>query len=302
MFEETREFRVLIVDDSKLNQHVLRETLKNSYTLQVASNIFEARLMLPAFKPHLILLDIILPDASGFDLLKELKADEETQHIPIIIITGLDSDENEETGLFLGAVDYIRKPFKNSIVKARVKTHIHLVNQMQTIERLGLIDALTELPNRRSFDNQSGYEWGRAMRGNDHIGLLMLDVDKFKTYNDTYGHPQGDVMLQAIAQQLRASLKRSVDMSFRFGGEEFAVLLPGTDVDGAFTVAERIRAAIEQMEVPIPDKGLITRATVSIGAASCIPQSCESFSDLVDEADRLLYQAKKNGRNRVQTK
>lgn len=300
MYEETGDYRILIVEDGLLNQYVLKEILKKTYTLQTAATGEEALRQALEFQPHLILLDIILPDKNGFDILSELKNADDTRDIPVIIITGLDSDEDEEKGLFLGAVDYIRKPFKDSIIKARVATQIKIVKQMQTIERMGLIDALTELPNRRRFNSQMSYEWGRSVRDKRDISMLMLDVDKFKNYNDTYGHPQGDVMLQAVAKALRSSLKRSVDIPFRLGGEEFAVLLPGTDLGGAAIVAERIRADIEAMEVPYLNPDTITRITVSIGAAWIQPQAGDSVTEFIERADHQLYTAKKCGRNQVQ--
>jgi PleD family two-component response regulator len=144
---------------------VLVDTLQDTYNVRVVSTGKEAMQMVKQFRPHLILLDIILPDANGFDVLKELKETQSTQNVPIIVITGLDNDQDEEKALCLGAVDYIRKPFNKVLLNARVKIHIKIVEQLLTIEKLGFYDGLTGLANRRKFDYHMGYEWQRALYG-----------------------------------------------------------------------------------------------------------------------------------------
>lgn len=299
MFEEDSKYKILIVEDGLLNQFVLRKILEDHYALEKALTAEAAIMKVFEFRPHLILLDIILPDANGFDVLVTLKGMEETRNIPVIVITGLDSDEDEEKGFLLGAVDYIKKPFKNAIVRARVNTQMHIIRQMQTIERMGLIDALTGVSNRRAFDNQIQHEWRRAIRQQSEISMMMLDIDKFKSYNDTYGHPQGDLMLQSVANALKSSLRRSTDMLYRYGGEEFAVLLPDTDLEGALVVAEHMRESVEKTQVPCFDRKIVTNATVSIGVTSARPAETELLSDFIERADRMLYQAKGDGRNQV---
>ena len=295
---DNRTYRILAVDDSVLNQQVIRQMLEQDYTVKTAGTAGEAIALIQEFKPHLILLDIVLPDANGLDILVALKEGPATRNIPVIIISGKDSDKDEEQGFLLGAVDYIRKPFKGAIVKARVNTQIRILQQIKTIEQLGLIDALTGIQNRRAFDEQTRYEWGRAVRERSNISLLMLDVDKFKVYNDTYGHPQGDLLLQAIGQAMRDVLSRSVDLAYRYGGEEFAVLLPGTALEGAVIVAEKLRAQIKALEVPCGET--LTRVTVSIGVASAQPKMNDALEALIKQADQMLYRAKENGRDQVQ--
>lgn len=294
------ENRILIVEDSLLNQKLLYDMLSTSYTLAKAGTAEEAFFLVESFQPDLILLDIILPDANGFDLLKTLKEFHETKRIPVIIVSGMDSDEDEEKGFLLGAVDYIKKPFKNAIVKARIKTQIQIINQISAIERMSFVDSLTGVFNRRAFDCEIKYEWGRAVREHAPISLLMLDVDKFKIYNDNYGHPQGDVMLQSVARALQSSLNRSVDILCRYGGEEFAVVLPDVDLAGAAIVAERMRKSIEDMQVVYESANIVTRSTISIGVASIKPDMQSSISDFISKADSMLYKAKENGRNQVQ--
>ena len=300
MADESSAYRILIVEDSILNQHLLRTILEGQYEVQTAGTAKVAREQFENFRPHLILLDIILPDAIGFDVLVELKKNDEFRNIPVIVISGLDSEADEEKGFVLGAVDYIKKPFKDAIVRARVDTQIRIVKQLHTIEQLGLTDALTGVSNRRAFDNQVNYEWHRAIREQREISLLMLDIDKFKVYNDTYGHPQGDAMLRSVAGALRSVIKRSMDIVCRYGGEEFVVLLPGTGRDGALLVAENLRIAVEQVVVLLADQKTPTRATVSIGVSSILPETSDQVDVFIKAADDKLYLAKQNGRNRVE--
>ena len=211
-------YSILVVDDDKSSIDVLNRILRPMYTVYVAKTGAMALRRAREDKPDLILLDIVMSDMSGFGVLSELKQSPETRAIPVICITGLNDAKDEEKAFFLGAADYITKPFNNAIVKARVKNQMDAIRHIRTIERLGLIDALTDLPNRRCFDNQIALEWSRATREGTPISLLMIDVDRFKHYNDTYGHPQGDVALQAVARVLAASLHRRTDLAARFGG------------------------------------------------------------------------------------
>jgi diguanylate cyclase (GGDEF)-like protein len=295
------EFTVLIVDDEKSNIDVLSYILQNDYNVTVAKSGEAALKRAAKDKPDLILLDIIMDDMNGYQVLAELREDAELKKIPVMFITGLSTPEDEEKGLTLGAVDYICKPFNPAIVKARVATHIKIVKQMKTIERFGLIDALTELPNKRSFNNTMEIEWGRGLRQNLSLSLLMIDIDYFKIYNDTYGHPQGDVVLKKVAKAILTSVKRITDLAYRWGGEEFAVILPETQRDGATVVAEGIRVAVEAVGIPTKRNGEDFVVTVSLGAASLMPNSASTSMTLIEHADKALYNAKRSGRNRVCT-
>lgn len=299
--KEEPKFKVLIIEDGLVNQKILMDTLQETYTVHAVASGKEAMKAAKRFHPHLILLDIILPDINGFDLLKMLKDERETQDIPVIIITGLDNDSDEERGLSIGAVDYIRKPFSRFLVRARVDIHVQIVKQLLTIQKLSFFDALTGLANRRKFDYHFEYEWHRAVRKQTTLGLMMMDLDEFKNYNDTYGHAQGDAMLRAVANVLRFVLKRSTDIPCRWGGEEFAVLLPETTPETMLMLAEKIRSEIEIMEVPSARTNETTKITVSIGAAFATPGINAVASEFIEKADRLLYQAKHDGRNRVQS-
>lgn len=295
----SKEYRILIIEDGKLHQKVLWKALWEDYTLEIMETGEHALETVIRFNPHLILLDLVLPDISGFDILKKLKQSGKTRAIPVLIITGLDSEEDEEKGLLMGAVDYIRKPFSTTILKARVKNHIQIVRQIQTIEQLGYIDALTELPNRRKFDYLLEYEWGRSLRKQNRLGILLLDLDSFKTYNDLYGHAQGDVLLQELGKVLKSTLQRSTDVACRWGGEEFVVLLPETDEQNVLVMAEKIRNNIENMQVQTLKDKTPTRITASIGAILVTPQQTDTVADFMNKVDQLLYKAKRQGKNQV---
>jgi diguanylate cyclase (GGDEF)-like protein len=300
--EDRGKFRLMVVDDEKINLDVLRVILQDDYELQMLKSGREALALALAggdSKPDLILLDIIMPEMDGFTTLTKLKEMEVTRNIPVIFITGLHSVGDEEKGLRLGAVDYIVKPFRNEVVKARINTQIKIIQYIKTIERLGLIDELTDIPNRRYFDNRIDEEWRRMCRTKTPLSILMMDVDKFKNYNDTYGHLQGDTLLRSLAKTMASCLRRPSDMVARLGGEEFAILLPGVGLEGAMVVAEKVRAAAEARPVPCPALGLETHTTISIGVASTIPARERSLEEFIAQADKNLYAAKNSGRNKV---
>ncbi|MCL2661943.1 MAG: diguanylate cyclase [Oscillospiraceae bacterium] len=289
---------ILIVDDELLNLKMLRSILHDEYIVFTAKDGLTAIAIASKEKPDLILLDILMPEMDGYEVLGILKSDSETRHIPVIFITGLDSKTEEEKGLSMDAVDYISKPFSPGIVHLRVKNQIQIVNQIRTIELLSNLDQLTQIPNRRSLDQQLISEWGRSIRENIPLSLLMIDVDKFKVYNDKYGHLQGDTVLQMIAETIVATLQRAGDFAARFGGEEFCVLLPGADMDGAMLVAEQIRKAIETLVFRCED-GTAGKVTISVGVHSLIPNVTDTIPDMIAKADKAMYAAKEAGRNCV---
>jgi diguanylate cyclase (GGDEF)-like protein len=296
--KEKKEFTILIADDEKMNLEILGGILSPMYNLLISKNGAKVLELAKQHKPDLILLDVLMPDMTGFEVIAKLRESDETSKIPVIFITGLTSAEDEEKGFFLGAVDYIAKPFNKSIVKARVNTHIKIVDQMRTIELIGLIDPLTKISNRRGFEKQMNAEWGRAFREKTPISILMMDIDKFKTYNDTYGHQQGDVALKTFAEAAAGALMRPVDFPARWGGEEFVILLPGADIEGAASVAERVRESVAAAVI-LTEDGTETRITVSIGANSVVPGTEAPTTDFIEKADQALYKAKESGRNRV---
>jgi len=290
---------ILIVDDEKMNLMVLDNLLRDDYDILMAKNGRSAIEKVKECHPDLILLDIIMPDMNGYEVLAQIrKLDGRIKNIPVIFITGLNSEDNEEKGLDLGAADYITKPFNSAIVKLRVQNQLQLVNQMRIIERLSEIDPLTAIPNRRSLDNHMYMEWGRAIRSGIPLGFMMIDVDKFKALNDTYGHQTGDLVLRTMAKVFGRVLKRSGDFAARYGGEEFSVVLPDTDMEGVLKIAEEIRQNIEETAIFYGEDKSVN-VTVSIGVHSQIPTQNESITEFIAFADAALYEAKRGGRNRV---
>jgi len=298
MSENKKEFTILITDDAKANLEILSGILSPVYNILLSKSGPRALELAKQHKPDLILLDVLMPEMSGFEVIVKLKESDVTDKIPVIFITGLTGTEDEEKGFFLGAVDYITKPFNKSIVKARVNTHIKIVDQMRTIERIGLIDPLTKISNRRGFENRLNAEWRRASRDKMPISIMVMDIDKFKNYNDTYGHQQGDVALKTFADTAAKTLLRPVDFPARWGGEEFVILLPETDIEGAEEVAERVRENVEAAVI-LTEDGTETRITVSIGVSCVIPNADSTIKDFIEKADQAVYKAKETGRNKV---
>jgi len=293
-----KENSLLIIDDEKVNLKILTHILSPEYTIYTATNGANGIKIAKEYMPDLILLDILMPEMDGYETLSEIKKCEETKKIPVIFITGLDSEKDEEKGLALDAADYIIKPFSALIVKLRVRNQIQMINQLRTIEYLSMHDQLTQLPNRRSFDERLRMEWNQAIRERTFISILMTDLDRFKKFNDIYGHQQGDIILREIAKIFPQSLKRPGDFAARWGGEEFAVLLPNTPLSGALDIAERIRATVEKKGIPCADATMLN-ITISIGVNSKTPAKGDSITNFISDADRALYDAKQAGRNSV---
>jgi diguanylate cyclase (GGDEF)-like protein len=295
---ENHKNTLLIVDDESVNLKVLNHILGQDYTIYTASNGESAIVKAKELLPDLVILDVLMPGIDGYETLSEIKKCEETSHIPIIFITGLNTDLDEEKGLSLDAADYIMKPFSATIVKLRVKNQIKIVNQMRTIEHLSRIDQLTNLPNRRSFDERLNLEWKNAKRELTPISLLMIDIDHFKHVNDTYGHHKGDIVLKEIAKIIPSAFHRPSDFAARWGGEEFAAVLPNTQSEGAMELAEKIRVLIEEAEITL-EQGLSIKKTVSIGVNTVVPQQQDIADLFITKADLALYAAKDAGRNKV---
>jgi len=174
-----------------------------------------------------------------------------------------------------------------------------MLNYVETIKRLGMTDQLTDLPNRRSFEERMRLEWGRAMRDRKPISLLMIDIDEFKRYNDTYGHQQGDMVLRTVASLFVLTVKRSVDFIARLGGEEFVIVLPNTDLTGANLIAEKLLDSVRNLNIPHKKSTVASYVTISIGVTSGIVNHLQNGSDYVKRADEMLFVSKKNGRNRI---
>ncbi|MBF0329176.1 MAG: diguanylate cyclase [Nitrospirae bacterium] len=294
-----QEQRILIVDDKSLNIQVLNELLNNDYHVFFSTSGVDALERIPGLKPDLILLDIMMPDMDGYEVCRRLKADPESADIPVIFITAMTEEDNEAEGLNLGAVDYITKPFNPAIVRLRVKNQLELKRQRDLLSQLSLLDSLTGIANRRSFDEYLEREWRRATRTGSLVGLIMLDIDYFKNYNDTYGHAIGDECLKAVAKSVETALERPADFAARYGGEEFACVLPETDLQGAVVIAEHIKAAVRRLDIPHSSSQIAPYVTVSIGVSVMLPSSGLQPKALIEAADLMLYDAKHKGRNRI---
>jgi diguanylate cyclase (GGDEF)-like protein len=290
--------RILIIDDDKVSHMILGGILEPECRPIFAFTAEEAFAAIEREKPDVVLLDVMLPDVNGFEVLKELKSKAETASIPVILITALNNFEDEEMGLSLGAVDFITKPFRPTVVKARIRTQLRILQHFSALEKAGFIDELTGVPNRRCFNDRISMAWKRAERECKTLSFCMIDVDKFKEYNDKYGHLQGDVLLKAVAGVFAASARRAMDLAARLGGEEFGLLLVDASLEAAVEIAEQVRRNVQSLTIPT-DQGVPTFVTVSIGVASIAPSAALSYNSLMERADSLLYLAKGYGRNRV---
>lgn len=300
MAQGDKKARILIVDDEKMNLKVLADLLKQDYSLVLARSGSQAlKHALSDTPPDLILLDVVMPAMGGYEVIKNLKSNNRTKNIPVIFVTSLNSIEDEEQGLRLGAVDYITKPFSPPIVKIRVQNHLRIVHQYNLLDQLAYLDGLTEIPNRRRFEIIFDKEWSRATRNKTPLSLAMLDVDYFKQYNDNYGHAMGDIALHDIAKSLEISLLRPADFIARYGGEEFVMILPETDLDSAKVVAERSLYQVTALEIPHEYSQVATYLSISIGVVTKNKYDDIFRDDLLAIADHNLYRAKQDGRNRV---
>ncbi len=296
---DKKQGNILLIDDEPVIIDFLRAILEADYSLHYATNPFDGLALARANQPDLILLDIAMPEADGYHLCRTLKSDILTQSIPIIFITALTSPDDETRGLEAGAVDYIAKPINASVVRARVGNHMELKRQRDFLQTLASVDALTGIPNRRGFDDYLHREWRRAARLQTPLSLLMIDIDSFKAYNDNHGHLAGDDCLKAVAEHLKNVPRRGGDLVARFGGEEFMAVLPDTPFESLRFMAEKFRTTIEAAKIPHTASAVSDVVTVSIGAVSVVPDQRWSSSMLIEKADRMLYRAKYQGRNRV---
>ena len=290
--------KVLIVDDSIVQAAQLKSILDDDYDVTAVHTAADGLSQASSGEYSLILLDVIMPDMDGFDLLKKLQEELITQHIPVILITGLAAIEHEQRGLTLGAVDYIVKPFHPLIVKARVDTHIKLYQYRKQIEAQSMTDQLTGVANRRRHDELSAAKWQEAIRLHVPFSICMFDIDKFKVYNDTFGHPAGDKVIAAVAKTAAARLRRKTDFFARYGGEEFVALILGGSAESDFTHLKAVRQAVENLHIP-HNPEVSQWVTVSIGGITVLPKLGTSYDMYLKMADAMLYDAKRFGRNQV---
>jgi diguanylate cyclase (GGDEF)-like protein len=291
--------RLLVVDDDSSFFDLLADIFSSDYEV-LSANDGPAALELAAQKsPNVILLDVMMPGIDGYEVCRRLKAGSDTGEIPIIFITGDGGAQSETKGLELGAADYIAKPINPAVVKARVDKQIALKRAQDNLYLLASTDGLTGLANRRSFDERLSYEYARHMRSGTQMSLILLDIDHFKIFNDSYGHLRGDECLRQVAQAIIRKVPRAVDLVARYGGEEFVMLLPETNLQGALVLGEKVRRSVSDLAMSHEHSSVEDHVTASLGVlcARCIPG--RAIADIVTQADQQLYAAKVGGRNRI---
>ena len=291
--------RLLVVDDQPTNIRLMHRCFAGDYQVFMSTSGEQALSLCKSKRPDLILLDVMMPGLDGFEVCKRLKADEATQHIPVIFVTAQTDPTQETFGLSLGAIDFIAKPVNPDVVRARVKTHLKLKFQSDLLRKLVFLDGLTGAFNRRYFDQQISTEWGRAARTYTPLSLILLDIDFFKPFNDRYGHQAGDDALRAVANTLKACLRRPADLVARYGGEEFACVLPETSHQDALAIADELERQIRALAIAHKSSDVAGVITISLGLATHMGNSENDVQDLIALADKLLYRAKQSGRGRV---
>lgn len=320
--EEDYKIMVLLVDDQAIVGEAIRRALMNEPNIDFhfCSRADEAMRTAEQTRPTVILQDLVMPGMDGLTLARQYRANPITSDIPIIVLSSKEDPEIKRDAFASGVNDYMVKLPDRIELIARIRYHsrsyINLLQrdaayralresqqQLQQsnfeLQRLTNTDGLTGIANRRYFDDYLGAEWRRAKREQLQLSMLIIDVDNFKLYNDGYGHVAGDDALKLIARTIESGTLRPADMSARFGGEEFAVILPATDAHGALVSARKICAEIENLQLAHAGSTISEWMTVSIGAATLVPQQNEEPIQLIKLADQCLYRAKQAGKNQV---
>ncbi|MFZ6673508.1 GGDEF domain-containing response regulator [Undibacterium sp. Xuan67W] len=290
---------ILIVDDDIAAIRFLSNILKDLGSVLFATNGRDGIEMAKLHHPHLILLDIQMSEMGGFDVCRYLKNDFDTRDCAVMFATASVSTEIEIACLDAGAVDFVTKPFNPPLVRARVRTHLRLQHDAQILEHQSKEDFLTGLYNRRYFEQLVENEFKRGQRQKTSLGLALIDIDFFKNYNGAYGHPAGDAALKQVANAIKNATKRPGETVVRWGGEEFAVLLPFLDNSELEQYGAMLCEEIRCLQITHDHSKCSQWVTVSIGLALIIPSETNSIKYLVDQADLALYKAKDSGRNQV---
>ncbi len=298
---------ILIVDDDKSMRILMRQAMeKEGYQVAEVSDGEQCLFAYTRLHPAIVLLDAMMPVMDGFTCCMQLRALPGGESTPVLMITGLDDRESVDRAFEVGATDYVTKPIHWAVLRQRVRRLIQqsqLYQQLeaanQALQCLATSDSLTQVANRRRFDEYLDQEWRRMAREQALLSLILCDIDCFKSYNDTYGHQAGDDCLQQVARAISRHVKRPADLVARYGGEEFAVILPNTNAEGAVHVAEFIRSEVKALEIVHANSQPSGYVTLSLGVASTIPCHELSCATLITVTDKALYQAKAEGRDRV---
>lgn len=298
--------KILLVEDSATLRYAMRNYIIDAGHEPLLARSGEEALQLLENTPvDMIIMDVEMPGLNGFETTRLIREWLAGHWIPIIFVTGLNEDENYREGIEAGGDDYLIKPVSFMIIKAKIRAMERIaemrdqLNQLNTeLEALSQLDSLTQIYNRRTFNELAQQQWAQAKRHQQPISALMIDVDHFKLFNDHYGHPAGDACLKKVSQAIKSCLRRSADIFGRYGGEEFVVLLPETDAKGAMRVAQSISQALEQLTLRHDVSPTHQYVTASIGGATCLRTTGHDLEELIKNADRALYKAKRAGRNR----
>jgi diguanylate cyclase (GGDEF)-like protein len=298
---------VLIVDDDEMARDVLSRRLERiGYSVTPVPDGHRALELIAEQTFDVVLLDIKMPGLTGFQVLQAIRRIHSVTDLPVVMVTASDDSASIVEALELGASDYVTKPLDFPVALARIRTQLMLRQMVlaledanEKLERLSFLDGLTNIANRRRFDEFLQTEWRRGVRNGQPLSAIVVDIDSFKAYNDTYGHEAGDETLRKVAGALSATPNRPADLVARYGGEEFVIVLPGTDAAGARHLAERLRAGVERLAIPHATSATAPRVTISLGVATTVPRRDASPQSLIEAADRALYEAKHGGRNRV---
>jgi diguanylate cyclase (GGDEF)-like protein len=290
---------ILIVDDEVSNIEILSAVLEEDHDIYFATSGDEALATARSTLPDLILLDVLMPGTDGYEVCASLKNDPLLADVPVIFTTALGDQEAEVKGLTLGAIDYITKPISPIVVRARVRNHLEMKRMRDDLAKLAVTDALTGLGNRRRLEQALNIETARLAVSRGLLSVIILDIDFFKRFNDLYGHTAGDRCLTMVAAALNRAVHHASDLTIRYGGEEFACVLPETDHEGAMAIAHGIRERVEALSIPHSGSDVAATVSVSIGVATaaCMPGAAPEA--WVKDADAELYKAKAAGRNSV---
>lgn len=309
---------IIIIDDSIPFKIALKAMLEEAgYSgIQLFDNIGGAIQYFQSEKCtdiKLILLDIQMPEINGIEAAKIIKANDYTKDIQIIMVTAQDEEENIEKAFEAGAIDYISKPIKKYELRARIKSVLNLVEEREKriekelelqeanrkLQQIAITDGLTQIYNRRYFNENLEKVWRSSIRKKNYVSLIMCDIDYFKKYNDYYGHQGGDNVLKKVAKTIKNSINRPMDFAARYGGEEFVILLPDTISNGALQIANTILHSIRELELEHKKSEVSDIITISIGVSTMRAVLEKGYVTLLKEADEALYTAKEFGRNRI---
>lgn len=289
--------KILVVEDDAITQSLIQDSLANFDDVNFVENGKAAVEHCQKNSPDLILLDVNLPDINGPIVCKILRSMTNTRHCPIIFMTACSEHDTEVTCWESGATDFLRKPFTLKAVQPRVLNHLYAYKQLEVYQKLIHIDQLTGVYSRYYFTMHYENHLAYARRYGTDVAVILLDIDYFKNYNDTYGHLAGDDCLTRVATAIAECVSRPPDMVCRYGGEEFVVVLPGTDIIGGEVVAQRIIDSVSKLQIPHRTSPL-RHVTLSAGVSSFNSADLQSLS-LFEHADKQLYHAKNNGRCKV---